>query len=77
MNAIRPGRGAAAAVAFDLLADRAAEMRRRLAEQDGLRISSEHITLHIRPGATAEERQTIAALLLRDAGARIVTEDHA
>lgn len=56
MNAITPRP--------DLLAARRAFVARRLEELAGQHVTSQHITLRIQPGATAEERKAMAALLL-------------
>lgn len=58
----------------NLLELRRAQMLARLADLEGTQIRSQHISLLIRPGATQEERVSLATLLLADLPFRIEPE---
>jgi hypothetical protein len=65
----------ARALAPDPLAARRRVATARLEALHGTWLRSDHCTLHILPGASAEERIAIATLLLADTGASVTTED--
>lgn len=58
----------------DPLAAREAQLRARLRALHGCRIASAHITLHLRPEATPDERRAVAELLLAGTGHRIAPD---